>query len=226
MSAESFPAARAVASRLKAEVVLDMLKDQQPEAPAKKPQFSNVSDDRPHCRDVSACKAKTPGKHCPPCTLASKWSDPDFREKRRAAFVNRLASDPEMRARHCARSAERLAKWRAETGGPRHEKQLANLELANAPEAIARRTAAIRARAYPGIPVERHAEVRALARKVPAAEAKRIVLAEVEAIERRRIDALSPLERQLERARVAGISERVAMPARVHGFSLTGGSLA
>lgn len=142
---------------------------------------------RPDCRFPEACKAKTPTKPCAGCSLSAKWKEPAFREKRAAAFRNRMETDPEFRDRHVAANSERLARWRAspEARPGDNARSIRNLAKANAPEAIAERTRRIRLKAYYGIPEHRWSEVRELARRMPAAEAKRIVR-EDEAVQGRR----------------------------------------
>jgi hypothetical protein len=145
---------------------------------------------RPHCRYADTCRAKTPGKHCSPCTISALWKDPAFREKRRLAYKAALA-DPEFRAKHNAASAARLAAWRATPDAKpgADVRSRANLAIANRPENLERRNRAIRAQAYAGIPESRWGEVQALARRMPAAEAKRIILEDERAKARREITA-------------------------------------
>lgn len=133
---------------------------------------------RPNCRTPGACIAKTAGKHCPPCSLAAKWRDPEFRAKRAQAFRDRLENDPDFRAAHCSRGGSHLAAWRADPANRpgANERSRANLAKANTPEGIADRTEKVRDLRFAGIPRHRWDEYRALARRMPAAEARRIVL--------------------------------------------------
>jgi hypothetical protein len=48
---------------------------------------------RPHCQNRRACRAKTPGKHCQPCSAGS----PEVRERKRLSQIARL-QDPVKRA--------------------------------------------------------------------------------------------------------------------------------
>ena len=155
---------------------------------------------RPYCKHIDACKAKTPGKHCPPCGLSAKWNDPDFRQKRRTAFRNKMATDPEFKAAHVSASDERLRRWRANPASRvgLHERSLANLAKANTPEAIAERNDLIRQQRLGWCPRHRLDEYRRLARKMSAPEARRLIL-ESEAAEARRVIADFD-RRQRERA--------------------------
>lgn len=153
--------------------------------------------DRPHCRTRNACKAQTPGKHCPGCSLSALHKDPAFREKRAQAFRDRLVSDPAFREKHNAASAARLAKWRKTDPGATfmNANSHANLARANTPEGQLKR----RASQLAGIPQDRWDEYTGLARRMPAAEARRIILADIAATERRRLAAMTPFERQMDR---------------------------
>lgn len=163
--------------------------------------------DRPHCRTPGACIAKTTGKHCPPCGLSAKWRDPEFREKRARAFRDRLENDPDFRAAHCGRGASHLASWRADPGNRpgANARSRANLAKANTPEGIAERTEKVRELRLAGIPRHRWDEYRVLARRMPAAEARRIILDDEReqarrAVENRLIAARLRNERQKAQA--------------------------
>jgi len=162
---------------------------------------------RPHCRTPKACIAKTAGKHCPPCSLAAKWRDPEFREKRAKAFSDRLQNDPEFRAAHCGRGASHLASWRADPANKpgANERSRANLAKANTPEGIAERTDKVRELRFAGIPRHRWDDYSVLARRMPAADARRIILDDEQvqarrAIERRLLTARDRAERQKAQA--------------------------
>jgi hypothetical protein len=70
-------------------------------------------------------------------------------------------------------------------------------------------------------------EYRALRKKIGAGEAKRLILADVAAkiaaTEARRVDALTPLQRQLERLHAgAALIERPSFRRADHAFTLGG----
>ena len=160
--------------------------------------------ERQLCRNRDACAAKTAGKHCPPCTLSAKWADPEFREKRRQAYVARLQNDPEFRALHNRASADRLRQWRAQPGNKpgANDNSRANLAKANTPEGIAARREIVRTQRLGWCPPHRRDEYIRLARRMPAAEARRIILDDEQAqarrvVENNRVAMLQKHEREL-----------------------------
>jgi hypothetical protein len=155
---------------------------------------------RPNCKKPDGCTAKTPGKHCSPCTFAANRADPEFERRRAEGLRRRLETDPEFRAAHVKASSERLREWRSRPGVMvgAHERSRANLAKANTPEAIAARTALIRKQRVGWCPDHRYDEYRRLSRRMPAADAKRIILEDEAASARRQIAEFT--QRQRERA--------------------------
>jgi hypothetical protein len=181
------------------------------------------------CFKPDACVVKTPGKFCSSCRMKVMRADPAMEARRVAAFRDRMANDPEFRAKHNAASAERLTKWRATEAGASftNANSLANLERANTPENTAKRIHAIRSHKLGWCPEERWDEYRKLARNMPAAEARRIIEADLAAKEAARFKALSPFERDMERiAKGARIVEQFTPRKADHGFSIVGSSMA
>jgi hypothetical protein len=147
--------------------------------------------------------------------------------KRADAFRRSLASDPELRAKHSSASAERLRAWRATEAGAAftNANSLANLAVANTTENLARRKHAIRAKRLAWCPETRWDEYTKLARRMPAAEARRIIEADLAALERRRLAAMTKYQRAMER--IAGGAQLVdAWKPNVVGPAFTLGGVA
>jgi hypothetical protein len=72
-------------------------------------------------------------------------------------------------------------------------------------------------------PLDRRDEFHKLSGVVGVKEAKRVILADLAALEKRRLAALTPLDRQLERVRNgARLVEVRPLPGREHAFTLGG----
>ncbi|MES3042697.1 hypothetical protein [Sphingomonas faeni] len=171
---------------------------------------------------------KNPGKFCSSCRMKALRADPEMEAKRVATFRARFA-DAEFKAKHCAASAERLAKWRATEEGSTfvNANSRANLVLANSPENTEKRIRNIRVALMGWCPEDRWDEYRKMARTMPAPEARRIIEADLAAKERARLKALSPFERDMERiAKGARIVEQFTPRKADHAFSIIGSSMA
>lgn len=180
------------------------------------------------CLKPDACAVKNPGKFCSSCRMKALRADPEMEAKRVATFRARFA-DPDFKAKHCAASAERLAKWRETDEGAAFVKAngKANLVEANSPENTQKRIRAIRAALMGWCPEDRWDEYRKMARSMPAPEARRIIEADIAAKERARFKALSPFERDMERiANGARIVEQFRPRKTDHAFSIVGSSMA
>lgn len=170
---------------------------------------------------------------CRSCVSKRAWSDQNARERRIAA-ARAACSTPEALARRAAVTREWMAARRDDPAWQAHMIESARHMRSFVTEATFDKIRATRAEATARMvaakmawcpPQYRAYDDKLRAERFTLAERK-VLVADLAALdERRRLAALTPFERQLERARIAGISERVAMPSRVHGFSLTGGSL-
>lgn len=96
------------------------------------------------------------------------------------------------------------------------------------PETRARAGAAVTAHRLAHIPAHRRDEYKSLVtRRIRPVDAARIILDDEAEQDRRRRTAMTTHEARLERVRNgATITERVAMPSRVHAVSLIGSSMA
>lgn len=159
--------------------------------------------DRPNCLHRDTCNAKTLGKHCSPCTTTAMRADPAFEAKRAAAFRAKLHGDPEFKAKHCAASAKRLSAWRSkpESMVGANERSRANLAFANTPEVIAKRNATIRRKLLGWCPKHRIEEYMALARKMSAARARRVIERDESDRAKRAIAAFNDNQRAREERR-------------------------
>ena len=150
---------------------------------------------RPHCRAPDACVAKT-NRHCSRCRFIAMRNDPAMEARRAERWRQKLA-EPEFRAEHVRRSQVNLAKWRDTPEGRAivRERALTNLAKANTPEGKADRKAKTRALRLAWCPVERRDEYVALARRMPAAEARAVIEADERVRARRAIRAIDRRQR-------------------------------
>jgi len=104
--------------------------------------------ERPNCLNRDDCQAKTPGKHCRRCAMIA------------------------------VRSVDHLNRWRATPEGKRVQRDRAMVRLAkmNSPEALAARKIKIRKQRLGWCPPHRIDEYLALARKLGAPDARRLIL--------------------------------------------------
>jgi hypothetical protein len=164
---------------------------------------------------------------CRSCRARKVLCNPEV-QSRAVAGLRKHLSDPVNHATRVQASAENLARWRASPEG--RERLLAN---ATASLVKARqcdneeRKRRIRRAAYPGIPESRWDECAKLAKGMPAAEAKRLIREDEALKERKRVSALSPFERDMERlAKGAGLVPQFRPRKADHGFSIVGSSMA
>lgn len=175
---------------------------------------------------------------CRACRGRAQFADPSFKTKQKIA-VAEFNKRPEVRAARSARLVERnrnlseAEKQRQrENGRMIAQKYLMTPEgkaISNSPEARRKKGATITATRYADIPAHLRDEVRRLNRQqhIPAAEARRMVLDQAEHAERRRIAALTPFERDMERiAKGAAIVEQFTPRKAEHAFSIVGSALA
>lgn len=149
---------------------------------------------------------------CRSCRCRQMVASSDFKAKQKAGVAAYFA-DPAVRAVKAALMAERNRNRPAhEIERARdHGRRQVNAYLhtpegrakAASPEASRKKGQSVSNTRYADIPPHLRDEVRRLNRqqKIPAAEARRIVLEQAAAEERRRVAAMPPLERQLERVR-------------------------
>jgi hypothetical protein len=153
---------------------------------------------RPNCRQIDACEAKKPDRHCLRCAMAAVRANPEYEARRRATVRARIASDQSHaeRLRNVGRRA--LNEWRArpETKAQQRENAMEQLGKLNSPEALARRREIVREQRIGWCPVARREEYLMLARKMPAAEAKRIILDDIRTEAIRGINAISRAQRE------------------------------
>lgn len=103
-----------------------------------------------HCRETSACKAKTPGHHCRPCHFAKQASDPEF-QARRLAGIRARTQDPKYREKMSLAQKRRLPERMADPAFVEKLRQIgltvgvANLSKAQTGEQRNRAAASIRA---------------------------------------------------------------------------------
>lgn len=140
---------------------------------------------------------------CRSCRMKNLRTDPAYEARRAAAFRKALATNPELKARHIERSRASLASWRNTPEGL--AKIQANARKAtvasNMPEARLRRAAACRQTRTGWCPDDRRDDYLKMRRHVGAAEAKRMILADIVAAERKRLAGMTQHERNMERLR-------------------------
>lgn len=164
----------------------------------------------PDCAGLIGLKNRT--GYCRSCRAKHLLASPEFRARQRAG-VAAYHAQPAVRAA----SAARMAEWnrnlpehelerRRDHGRRQFEKYLGTPEgkaRSNSPEARKKKGGAISDTRYADIPKHLRDEVRRLNRQqhIPAAEARRLVLEQAAADERRRLAAMTPHDRRLERIR-------------------------
>lgn len=180
---------------------------------------------------------------CRPCNLRAINNDPEKNAKRLEA-MRAVFAGPELRAKRSQANRERYKdpSARAKTGAS------VAAQLANCPVAKARHKAASTAslrkwhekaretgydysghtrkhweRFWAWCPPERRDEYASLRQSHGAAEAKRLILDDLARIESRRLAAMTPHERNLERIRNgAGITEKPVLRQADHAFTIGG----
>ncbi len=133
------------------------------------------------------------------------WSDPNRRAAMSARKKQEL-QDPARRAKLMAAAATALRNWHATTDRDwsAYHKARAAKQMAWCPE-------------------DRREEYRRLRQQFGAAEARRMIKADLAAAERRRLAAMDPLERQMERLTKGAQLVPAFNPKRVdHDFTLGG----
>lgn len=165
--------------------------------------------------------------HCRTCANAIGFADQD-RMARHAAVMRAHNSDPALAA-HRHEKAKKTAATKKRNGTEvigeigRTIGRL-NIVHTHTPEAKAKRAASNRARWLGDIPVAYHGlylELRG--HKVPSTEARRMVFEQQAADEARRLAAMTPLERQIDRVRNgARVVEKFRPAAVEHAFTLGG----
>ncbi len=140
---------------------------------------------------------------CRSCRMKNLRADPAYEARRAEAFRKALATNPELKTRHVERSRASLALWRNTPEGL--AKIQANARKAtiasNLPEARLRRAAACRHTRTGWCPDDRRDDYLKMRRNVGAAEAKRMILADIAATERKRVASMTPHERAMDRVR-------------------------
>lgn len=178
---------------------------------------SNCSDSKPlGCRNKSGL--------CRPCLARRNFADPSVQARAREG-QRRFFADPDNRAEYRRRSQAQLAVWRASPEGRQQvrDRARANLVLASKPESQVRRVHAIRAAAWRGIPESRWDEAAKLSKTFGSAEAKRMIMEDEAKLERDRLAAMTPFDRQLERVRNgARVVVKPVLRAPDHDFTLGG----
>lgn len=160
---------------------------------------------------------------CRPCLGRKNLGTPEARQ-RAAAGIRRYLADPVARKAHAARSQEQLRAWRATPEGAAKLVEQAHANLANAynPESEQKRIHSIRAAVWAGIPEHRWDEAVALSKSFNAAEARRMILEDEAAIERKRLAAMTPFERQMAKVAAGARVIPVFKPTTGHAFTLGG----
>jgi hypothetical protein len=147
---------------------------------------------RSHCLNRDACAAATPVTHCRRCSILRVKADPALDAKRRAG-VDALFADPAYVAEHRVRLQANVAKAsqdpafierRRAHGRRQYAECLSRPEVqakAHGPEARKRAGRATSETRLAWCPTELRAEYRRLIRSklIPAAEARRIIEAEI-----------------------------------------------
>jgi hypothetical protein len=147
---------------------------------------------RPHCLNRDACAAKSPVTHCRRCSILRVQADPELEAKRRAG-IGALFADPVYVAEHRARLQASVAKAsqdpafierRRAHGLRQYRDCLSRPDVqakAHGPDARKRAGRATSETRLAWCPVELRAEYRRLIRSklIPAAEARRIIEAEI-----------------------------------------------
>lgn len=176
------------------------------------------------CTDPKPLGKRNKSGLCRPCLARRNFGGAEVKAKK-AEGQRRYFSDPANREAYRARSQANLKRWRATPEGARSVRQCAvdHLGLARRPEARDRRIHGIRAAAWEGIPEDRWDECAKLSKTFGSAEARRMVLEDVAKVERERLAAMTPHERQLERVRNGArvVAKPVLRPAD-HAFTLGG----
>lgn len=154
--------------------------------------------ERPNCRSTHACKAKTPGKHCPACSLSAKWRDPTFQAAHKRAVSEKFASDADYRARHSAAGARNITAWQRQNPEKVRALASANGRRARTPEV----RKAISDAKMAWCPPRYRAEYRDLikVKRLAGGEARRIIEAEI-AAEPKRLIARITAEMHAKEAR-------------------------
>ena len=155
----------------------------------------------------SPISRKSTTGRCRRCANVAKNSTPEMRAKVRETQL-KLWQTPERRAK----IVDNLGAWRTTPEGARRHAEMNRQKGRKRTEAL-----------LAWCPQERLKRYCALRDRLGAPEAKRRVLAEIAQAERDRLAAMTPFERQLEAVRNgARVVEKVRVPGREYGFSLTG----
>lgn len=180
------------------------------------------------CACGNALRSRNRTGLCRSCRMKNLRADPAYEARRAEAFRRALATNPELKARHVERSRASLAIWRNTPEGL--EKIRANARKAtiasNEPAARAKRAQACSRTRTGWCPDDRRDDYLKMRRDVGAAEAKRMILEDIAAVERKRLAAMTPHERAMDRvARGATLITKPVLRKADHAFTLAGNSM-
>lgn len=157
------------------------------------------------CSDCPAPISHSSAGRCRACAARAKYADPAARQTMSAAKKRALA-DPEKRGRVVSTAAENLRQW--------HKATTRDWSAHHRARAAARRA---------WCPADRWTDYQALRRQSGADQAKAMILDEMARVERKRIAAMSPFERDMERLRNgAGLVAAPDLRRADHDFTLGG----
>lgn len=187
-----------------------------------------------NCSCGKVLGSKNRSGYCRSCVAKKNNADPAIIAARKAGILRHHA-DPAVRAASAARLAAHLANMSDDERERRreHGRRMARDVLAKPEVRAVNRSPEVRKRAgakrtatvLADIPAHLRDQYKALVRSdaARAAEARRIVLEDAAASERRRLAALSPLDRQIERLRNgATLHEKPVLRQADHAFTLGG----
>lgn len=188
----------------------------------------------PTCNCGATLGAKNKSGCCRSCVAKRNNADPEIQRRRREA-VRAHHSDPvvkagyreRMRIRNENRSDAEIARL-VEHGKRQYREVLSRPDVqarTQSAEAKAKRGRSVSATRYRDVPPEHHDTVRRLVRSnlATAAEARAIVRDQVAATERRRLAAMTPFERQMDRlANGAQLVEKPVLRRAEPDFTLGG----